>query len=110
LSAVLGNVGTVMSFRLGAEDAHLLAPVFAPLIDAEDLIECPNYQGYVRLHQSSTVCPPFSFTALPWTGPASSAQASKLVALSRRRWGVPAAECDARERERRDFIRSLEKK
>lgn len=48
-SAVIGNMGTIISFRLGAEDAPLFAREFAPEITAEDLVHLPNYTMYLKL-------------------------------------------------------------
>lgn len=47
--AVLGNVGTIVSFRLGPEDARVLAGEFAPVFSAEDLVNLPNWNVYVKL-------------------------------------------------------------
>ncbi len=49
LSAVLGNVGTIISFRVGAEDAPLLAREFAPVFTATDFMHLPNHEMYVKL-------------------------------------------------------------
>lgn len=48
LDAVLGNVGTIVCFRVGTNDARRLAPAFAPRVEAEDLASLPNYQAIVR--------------------------------------------------------------
>lgn len=48
LQAVLGNVGSVIAFRVGAPDAEQLAPTFAPTFNASDLVTVPNYRTYVR--------------------------------------------------------------
>jgi hypothetical protein len=58
--AVFGNVGTVISFRLGPRDAEFLAKEFAPDINAYDLMNLPNYSIYVRLMIDGTVSWPFS--------------------------------------------------
>jgi len=108
LSAILGNVGTLISYRLGVEDAPVLAPVFAPSISAQDLIECPNYQGYMRLHLSRVATQPFSFRNQPDCSPASELRLEALSAASAERWGVPARECDERAHRRAQFIRQLE--
>ncbi len=50
LHAVLGNVGTVVGFRVGAPDAEALAPTFAPMFDGRDLCQLPNHHAYVRSH------------------------------------------------------------
>jgi energy-coupling factor transporter ATP-binding protein EcfA2 len=48
-AAVLGNVGTIISFRTGPEDARLLTRIFGNEIDPADIMNLPNYQLYVRL-------------------------------------------------------------
>lgn len=96
LAAVLGNAGTVICFRVGVEDARLLEPVFAPAVSALDLAECPNFEGYMRLHMDAGAVRPFSFRTLLPPGQPDCERARKWVAASRRRWGVPAAECDRR--------------
>lgn len=47
--AVLGNTGTLMSFRVGPEDAGLLAQEFQPRFGVEDLINLPNRHIYLKL-------------------------------------------------------------
>lgn len=50
LDALLGNVGTVICFRLGASDAPLFAKQLAtPEITSHDLIKLPNYEMVMRL-------------------------------------------------------------
>jgi hypothetical protein len=104
LAAVLGNAGTVISFRVGVEDARLLEPVFAPAVSALDLAECPNFEGYMRLHLDGCAVRPFSFRNLPPAGEGDRNAARRLAAASRRRWGVTASECDRRIAERRRSI------
>ena len=48
-SAILGNVGTIISFRIGAEDAEILEMEFAPDLRAVDFVNLPNYHVYLRL-------------------------------------------------------------
>lgn len=69
--AVLGNVGTVISFRVGAEDAGVLAREFQPAFGVLDLISLANRDLYVKLMIDGTPSPPFSARALsPPTTPA----------------------------------------
>lgn len=58
--AVLGNAGTLISFRVGAEDAPFLAREFQPKFDAEDLINLPNHRIYLRLMIDGMPSRPFS--------------------------------------------------
>ena len=108
LSSVLGNVGTVICYRVGVEDAGILAPIFAPAMTAQDLVECPNYQGYMKLHRNRDAARAFSFhNQLDSTVP-SLERAKRLCRLSRQRWAVSVEECEERAEARRRFIRSLE--
>jgi len=107
LSAVLGNVGTVISFRVGAEDAPLLSSPFAPVVGPEDLMECPNFHGYMRLHLNDLSVHPFSFRNHPDVTVPDPARAAGLITASRDRWGVAAAECDERAARRAKWIREL---
>lgn len=47
--AILGNVGTIISFRLGADDAELMEREFEPDVKAADLTSLPNFNVYVKL-------------------------------------------------------------
>ncbi|MDO8973953.1 type IV secretory system conjugative DNA transfer family protein [Reyranella sp.] len=47
--AVLGNTGTIIAFRTGAEDAPHLGREFAPVFGANDLIALPNYHIFLKL-------------------------------------------------------------
>lgn len=63
--AVLGNVGTLIASRVGAEDAPYLAREFQPKFDVQDLIALPNYRIYLKLMIDGTPSPPFSGTTIP---------------------------------------------
>ena len=53
---VLGNAGTIISFRLGSEDAAVFAKEFAPVFDAEDLLTLPNHSITLKLIKDSMPC------------------------------------------------------
>ena len=58
--AVLGNAATLISFRVGAEDAAILAREFQPTFGVEDLINLPNRDIYLKLMIDGTPSRPFS--------------------------------------------------
>ena len=58
--AILGNAGTIISFRTGSEDAEILAKEFYPEIETADLVNLPNYNVYAKLMVGGTVSRPFS--------------------------------------------------
>jgi len=62
--AVLGNVGTIISFRIGSEDAPLLAKEFQPKFEILDLLNLPNYSLYLRLMIDGTTSKAFSAVTL----------------------------------------------
>jgi DNA helicase HerA-like ATPase len=59
-SAILGNAGTVISFRIGTEDAMLMAKEMYPEFDVEDFINLPNYKIYLKLMIDGRPSRPFS--------------------------------------------------
>lgn len=71
--SVLGNAGSLISFRLGAEDASLIAKEFQPTFGVIDLINLPNRAFYTRLMIEGAPSLPFSGRTLPleaggWSG------------------------------------------
>ena len=62
--AILGNVGTMIAFRLGLADAEILENEFRPEISAVDLISLPNYHIYVKLMIDGVASRPFSGESL----------------------------------------------
>jgi len=66
--AILGNAGTIISFRLGLADAEILSKEFWPEFSAEDLISLPNYSVYLKLMVNGAVTKPFSAETLNPSG------------------------------------------
>ena len=62
--AVLGNVGSLISFRLGPDDARIIAREFEPVFAHEHLGKLPNYNVYVKLMIDGAPSRPFSATTL----------------------------------------------
>ena len=60
--AALGNVGTLLCFRVGAIDAQFLAPEFAPVFEAVDLLNLPNRCLYGKVLAGGQVVRGFSLT------------------------------------------------
>ncbi|WP_335973208.1 hypothetical protein [Gaetbulibacter jejuensis] len=59
-ASVLGNVGTIVAFRLGITDARLMAKEFYPVFKTEDFISLANYSIYLRLMIDGKPSNPFS--------------------------------------------------
>ena len=62
--AVFGNVGTMVTFRVGAFDAEVLEKEFAPVFTAEDLVNLGFTQIYLKLMIDGVSSQPFSATTM----------------------------------------------
>ena len=85
-NAIFGNVGTIISFRVGADDAKYLAREFAPVFDEMDFVNLPNYDIYLRLMIDGVTSRPFSATTSPIPERGISSR-DEIVNESRRRYG-----------------------
>lgn len=74
LSAVVGNVGTMIVLRIGPKDAEKLRNLFAPTIQMHDLLLLPNHQAYVKtlIHGQAEL--PFSLETIGPAKPATGGQ------------------------------------
>lgn len=62
--AVFGNVGTMISFRVSAEDAQILAQQFQPQFEASDLLQMHNRHFIINMVIKGEKSPAFSATTL----------------------------------------------
>ena len=86
--AVFGNVGTLAVFRVGAEDAEYLEREFTPQFTAEDLVNLPKYNVYLKLMIDGVAGHPFSAETLPPPIPLENSNKAKIIRASRERYGV----------------------
>ena len=87
-AAVLGNVGTLISFRVGVEDARVLAREFHPVFDETDLVNLPNHQIYLKLLIDGKPSKPFSAVTLPPQA-AKTQQKGEIITLTRMKYAKP---------------------
>jgi len=86
--AVFGNVGTIISFRVGAEDAEYLEKEFAPEFFAEDLVNLAKYNIYLKLMIDGLAGRPFSGeTLFPFPDPEKTNR-EKIIKVSRERYST----------------------
>ncbi len=52
--AVFGNVGTMLCFKIGAQDAETMEKEFQPVFSQQDLINIANYHAYIKLNIDNT--------------------------------------------------------
>lgn len=64
-NAIFGNVGTIISFRVGAMDAEFLEKEFAPVFTETDIVNLPKYNIYLKLMIDGIAGDAFSATTLP---------------------------------------------
>lgn len=89
--AVFGNVGTIVSFRVGTADAEFLSKQFAPVFDIDDLQRIPNYNVVMRMLVGGIPTQPFSMAILPPLGNPSKELGDALKQLSAAKYGRPKA-------------------
>lgn len=92
--AIIGNVGTVVSGRIGITDAEILAKKFAPTFDAEDLTKMPNYQSVTSIMINNVPSAPFSMSFLPPMGQSNAQLRDALKRLSAAKYGKPRAQVE----------------
>ncbi|MBI2634285.1 type IV secretory system conjugative DNA transfer family protein [Candidatus Peregrinibacteria bacterium] len=76
--AVFGNVGTLSSFRVGAEDAEYLAKEYAPLLTEQDVIGISNYKMYTKLNIDNSTSRPFSISTI-WDTTGKNEKIAKMI-------------------------------
>ena len=95
--AVFGNVGTMISFRVGAADAEELAKEFMPTFNEEDLVNLPKYEMYLKLMIDGVASSPFSAKGLPpLTEEEKTNQEEKTIRASREKYATPRSVVEER--------------
>jgi len=92
--AIIGNVGTVISGRIGITDAEMMVKKFAPTFDAEDLTKMPNYQSVTSVMINNVPSAPFSMSFLPPMGQTNVQLSDALKRLSAAKYGKPRAQVE----------------
>ena len=87
-SAIFGNVGTLVTFRVGARDAQFLKNEFSPVFDEMDLVNLSNYHIYLRLMINGVTSRPFSAITLP-PPEVKTSHKSEVIEASRMKFGRP---------------------
>jgi hypothetical protein len=92
--AIIGNVGTVISGRIGITDAEILVKKFAPTFDAEDLTKMPNYQSVTSVMINNVPSAPFSMSFIPPMGQSNPQLRDALKRLSAAKYGKPRGQVE----------------
>ena len=93
--AVFGNVGTIVSFRVGAGDAEFLEKEFTPQFLIQDLVNLPNYTVYLRLLIDGVTSQSFSAKTLPpIVLEGKKDNRDKIIEISRAKYARPRKEVE----------------
>lgn len=93
-AAVFGNVGTMITFRVGAYDAEVLEKEFAPQFTAEDLVNLGMFQMYLKLMIDGVGSVPFSASSLPPFPEPVISYRSEIIESSRKLFAKPRKEIE----------------
>lgn len=85
--AIIGNVGTVISGRIGVTDAELMVKKFQPTFDVDDLSKLPNFQSITSVMINNVPSAPFSMNWIPPMGQVNTQLRDALVRLSAAKYG-----------------------
>jgi CxxC-x17-CxxC domain-containing protein len=88
-AAIFGNIGTLISFRVGAADAEELVREFTPIFTEGDLVNIPKYEMYLKLMIDGIASDPFSAIGLPpLTAEQETGNMEKAIRVSRERYAT----------------------
>lgn len=86
--AVFGNVGTMMSYKIGAQDAEYMAKEMAPVFSDQDLINLDKFKAVMKLSIDTQPSRPFSITPVnPFLEKGDYETAEAIKQLSRLKYG-----------------------
>jgi hypothetical protein len=94
-AAVFGNVGTMVSFRVGSFDGDVLEKEFAPTFLAEDIVNLGFAQIYLRLMIDGIGSQPFSAKTLPPLELPEISYKEEIIGQSRQDFAFPRLEVES---------------
>jgi len=89
MEAVFGNVGTIVSFRVGAEDAEFLEKWFQPDFRMSDIVNLGKYNIYIKLMIDGVSSKGFSAVTLPPFSKLERSNREAIIAYSREKYSTP---------------------
>lgn len=113
--AIIGNVGTVISGRIGTTDAEIMVKRFRPTFTEDDLTKMPNYQSIASVMVNNVPSAPFSMSFVPPMGNMNSQLSDALKRLSGAKYGRPRAQVEkeiferlgAADKEKKDRVEKM---
>lgn len=98
-AAVFGNVGTMITFRVGSFDAEILEKEFAPVFTMEDIVNLGFVQIYLKLMIDGVASQPFSATTLPPIPKPEDSFREAVLKMSRENFANPKTDVEKRIKE-----------
>ncbi len=89
-AAVLGNVGSIIIFRVGGEDAVHLKPEMAPIFDTKDMINLGMQEFYIKMTIDGETYDPFSAETLKVLPAPHPSHKTRIIEESRRKYAIRA--------------------
>lgn len=90
--AVLGNAGSIISFRVGGEDAVKLKPEFDPLFGVKDMINLAVGEVYIKMTIDGESYDPFSAETLKVLPPVHPSYKDEIINSSREKYSISKEE------------------
>lgn len=85
--AVFGNVGTMISFKIGARDAEYLQKEYEPVLSSADIVGIANFKAYLKLNINNATSRPFSMNTIYYPGRGNKKVAGIIREMSRLTYG-----------------------
>lgn len=98
-AAVFGNVGTMITFRVGAHDGSVFEKEYAPEFTAEDLVNLQQYQMYLKLMIDGVTSRPFSAIGMAPIPKPEISYYEDILKLSRDQFAAPREKIESEIRE-----------
>lgn len=92
--AIIGNVGTTITGRIGITDAEIMVKRYAPVFDAEDLAKLPNHESVVVAQIEGVPSAPFSMSWIAPMGQSNQQLSDALKRLSAAKYGHPRSQVE----------------
>jgi len=106
--AVFGNVGTIVSFRVGAEDAEYLEKEFHPEFEAGDIVNLAKYNVYLKLMIDGVAGRAFSAETLLPISISEKSSKDKIIKVSRERYATEKEKVEEKIQKWLGFLESIE--
>jgi len=93
-NAVFGNVGSIICFRVGPEDAEFMAKQFDPVFTVSDMINIENYHAFIKLMVNGLPARPFTMKGKAPMGATDLERGNAIKQLARLKYGRDRALVD----------------